>query len=124
MTTLVANALNYGFNTPLFPLTVGEFFLLQNAPLPWITPLTKKEVLLWTEKTPHNFTITTSLDLPEGLYSSLSPIDFIDSHHTIHRTTDYAGVITKIPLVKSYEQVRPLYARDPNITLKKISHAY
>jgi hypothetical protein len=46
----VANAINYGFNTPLFPLTVGEFFSLQDAPLPWITSVTKKEVLLWNDK--------------------------------------------------------------------------
>lgn len=123
VTTLVANALNYWFNTPLFPLTVGEFFLLQKASLPWIIPITKKEVLLWKEKTPDTFTIAPILDLPAGPYTSLSPIDFANTQYTIQRADDYAQVISKIPLITSCKQVKPLYARDPNIT-KKISHAY
>jgi hypothetical protein len=62
--------------------------------------------------------------LPLGVYTSLSPIDFTGTQYTIRRAADYNKVISKIPLIKSYEQVKPLYARDPNITLKKISHAY
>ncbi len=64
VTTLVANAINYGFNTPLFPLTVGEFFALQDAPLPWITSVTKKEVLVWNDRK-HDATIEQISDLPE-----------------------------------------------------------
>lgn len=124
VTTLVVNALNYWFNTPLFPLTVGEFFLLQNAPLPWIAPITKKEVLLWDEKKPDIFTIALLSDLPAGHYTSLSPIDFEGAQHTIRRAINYEQVIRRASLIKSYGQVKPLYARNPNITLKKISHAH
>ena len=96
---------------------------MQNASLPWITPITKKEVLLWKEKTPDTFTIAPILDLPAGRYTSLSSIDFANTQYTIQRADDYAQVISKIPLITSCKQVKPLYARDPNIT-KKISHAY
>jgi len=83
VTTLIVNALNYGFNTPLFPLTVGEFFILQNAPLPWIIPITKKEVLLWTEKEAESYNLTQIAELPAGVYTSMAPIDFIDRTHTL-----------------------------------------
>lgn len=71
----MANAISYGFNTPLFPLTVGEFFTLQDTPLPWIAGVTKKEVLLWTDKK-NDAVLRQIIDLSEGAYSVLAPIDF------------------------------------------------
>lgn len=58
VTTLVMNAIAYAFETRLYPLSVGDFFHLQKSPLPWITPITKKEVLLWTEDEPNNYILT------------------------------------------------------------------
>jgi tRNA A37 threonylcarbamoyladenosine modification protein TsaB len=65
VTTLVANTLAYSFNTPLFSLTVGKLFSLQNSALPWITPVTKKEVLFWNSKDQDFFTIVPLSELPE-----------------------------------------------------------
>lgn len=123
ITTLVANTISYSFHVPLFPLTVGEFFAMQHAPFPWITPVTKKEVLLWTGKEPNDFTIAQISDLPEGAYSGISSIDFSGPNHTMHKVRDYAQVIAEIPLLQPSNRIRPIYARDPNITLKKIPHA-
>lgn len=123
ITTLVANTISYSFHVPLFPLTVGEFFAIQHAPLPWITPVTKKEVLLWTGKESNSFTIAQTSDLPKWNYSTLAPIDFTEPNHIIHMAQNYSEVISNIPLKQGHERIKPLYARDPNITLKKISHA-
>ncbi len=123
ITTLVANTISYSFHVPLFPLTVGEFFAMQDAPLPWITPITKREVLLWTGKETNLFTIAQTSDLPEGSYSGISSIDFIGPNHTMDRATNYEKVIAEIPLLQPLKRIIPIYARDPNITLKKISHA-
>lgn len=123
VTTLVANAISYGFNTPLFPLTVWEFFSLQDAPLPWITSVTKKEVLLWTNKG-QDAILEQISNLPEGTYTTLAPIDFQHQKNTIKTAHNYTKVISQLPLNKSQERVKPVYAKDPNITLKKITHAY
>lgn len=123
VTTLVANAISYGFNTPLFPLTVGEFFALQDAPLPWITGVTKKEVLVWNDKK-QDATIEQISNLPEGTYTTLAPIDFQGQRNTIKTAHNYTKVIAQLSLNKSQERVKPVYAKDPNITLKKITHAY
>lgn len=123
VTTLVANAINYGFNTPLFPLTVWEFFSLQDAPLPWITSVTKKEVLLWNDKK-NDAMLEQISNLPEGNYTTLAPIDFQHQRNTIKTAHNYTKVIAHLSLNKSHERVKPVYAKDPNITLKTISHAY
>ena len=120
VTTLVANTLAYSFHTPLFPLTLGEFFALQDAPLPWISSVTKKEVLHWTDENIHPPIITHITDLPEGNYSMVSPIDFSSPNYKIVLMRDYASVISKITLTKGQTRVKPLYARDPTITLKKL----
>lgn len=117
VTTLVANSLAYGFEIPLFPLTVGEFFAYQETPLPWIIPITKKEVLLWEEA--DSPTISEICTLAEWIYSGLSPIDFASPNHTMNRVKWYTQVIASLPLTHSQKQVKPLYAKDPNITLKK-----
>jgi hypothetical protein len=114
----VANTIGYSFNTPLYPLTVDEFFSYQKAPLPWITSITKKEVLLWTDTA--SPTITVLNELPGGIYTSIVPIDFVLPSHTIVMANKYDVVIESLPLSKAHTRIKPLYARDPNITLKKI----
>lgn len=122
VTTLVANTIAYSFYTPLFSLTVGEFFALQSAPLPWITQVTKKEVLLWTQNHPDKFTLTQLSDLPEGAYSTISPIDFARPNRRMALAKEYDKVIAHVPLKKGFKSIKPLYAKDPNITLKNVSH--
>ncbi len=117
VTTLVANSLAYSFNIPLFPLTVWDFFSYQEAPLPWIISITKKEVLLWQNK--ENPLITQISELLEGIYSSLAPIDFDSREHTILTRNDYTRAIASLPLSNPRERIQPIYAKDPNITLKK-----
>lgn len=118
VTTLVANTISYGFNTPLFPLSVNEFFAYQKAPLPWITTVTKKEVLLW-----HDYNLPPILsqisDLPEWTFSALSFIDLPTSNHKIILAKDYVQVIRSLHLSEPQMRISPLYAKDPNITLKK-----
>jgi hypothetical protein len=116
VTTLVANALNYGFNTPLIPLTVSEFFALQDAPLPWITSVTKKEVLMWGDNSSKSGELRQISDLPDGTYTALWPIDFWEKKWTISLAHNYAGVIKNISLKKFHNRIQPLYAKDPNIT--------
>lgn len=65
VTTLVANTIGYGFHTPLFAITVGEMFSLQDTPMPWITPVTKKEVLIWDNDNAQHFNIVPIAELPE-----------------------------------------------------------
>jgi hypothetical protein len=122
VTTLVANTIAYAFHIPLFPLTIGEFFSLQDAPLPWITQITKKEVLLWTENIPDSFVLTALSDLPEGLYSSIAPIDFTGANRTMSPAKEYEKVITRISMTDGFKSLKPLYAKDPNITLKNTTH--
>jgi hypothetical protein len=114
----VANTIGYSFDTPLFPLTVNEFFSYQKASLPWITAITKKEVLLWKTDA-SSPTITLIHELPEGKYSTLAPIDFTTPNHTIVIAKEYSRVIRSLPLSKAHKRISPIYARDPNITLKK-----
>lgn len=121
--TLVANTISYSYDTPLFPLTAGEFFMLQDAPLPWIMPVTKKEVLIWHEKKPEQYALTLIADLPEGTYISLCPIDFPGTNHTMSMAREYPRVIAGLSLSDGLKRVTPLYAKEPNITLKKISYA-
>lgn len=85
--------------------------------------MTRKEVLLWTDKN-HDATLTQIGDLPDGIYSVLAQIDFQGQKSTINVAHNYTKIIAHLPLTHSYERVQPLYAKDPNITLKNISHAY
>lgn len=87
------NVIGYSFGTPLFPLTVGNFFAFQNAPLPWISPVTKKEVLLWKEDKPNNYFLEKIETLEEKNYSSLSHIDFNHTKSNIVLVHDYISVI-------------------------------
>lgn len=81
--------------------------------------ITRKEVLLWQdEKKP---LLSQISDLPEGSYSTLAPIDFDSPKHTIQTRDNHARVIANLPLKNPQNKIQPLYAKDPNITLK--SHA-
>ncbi len=122
MTTLIANTLAYSFKTPLFPLTVGEFFALQDAPTPWIIPVTKKEVLLWKTKNPEEYSLTKIEELDDDSYASMTPIDFSEGKSTIRWAHDYASVVCGLGLHTSTTKVQPLYAKTPNITTPS-SHA-
>ena len=117
VTALVANTLGYSFDIPLFPLTVWDFFSYQASPLPWIVSITKKEALCWYEKS--NPYIVQLDQLREGVYMSLTPIDFSGSKYTIQTGNDYSRVISSLPLKASQKKIYPVYAKDPNITLKK-----
>lgn len=116
VTTLVANSLAYSFGVPLFALTVWEFFAYQDAPLPWMIAITRKEVLLWQDQ--KNPVLSQMSDLPEGTYSTLAPIDFDSPKHTIQTRDDHARVIANLSLKNPQNKIQPLYAKDPNITLK------
>jgi tRNA threonylcarbamoyl adenosine modification protein YeaZ len=116
VTTLVANSLAYSFGIPLFPLTVWDFFAYQDVPLPWIIAITRKEVLLWQDK--KNPLLCQMSDLPEGNYSTLAPIDFDSPKHTIQTRNDHTRVVANLPLKNPQNKIQPLYAKDPNITLK------
>lgn len=116
--SLVVNTLAYSFHIPLYPITVGEFFALQNAPLPWITSITKKEVLIWETKNTNTYTQKNKTDIAPGLYSALALIDFENNNHTIRTAKEYESVIKNITLSNPLSRVQPLYAKSPNITLK------
>lgn len=123
VTTLVMNAIAYAFGTKLYPLSVGDFFHLQNAPLPWITPITKKEVLLWTKATPNAYILTPLGDLEDDEYTSVTTVDFQMPKSTIRKAKDYSTVIEKLPLSYPVDRMQSVYAKEPNITLKS-EHAF
>ncbi|MBP7806841.1 hypothetical protein KA057_04100 [Candidatus Gracilibacteria bacterium] len=116
--SLVVNTLAYSFHIPLYPITVGEFFALQNAPLPWLTSITKREVLIWETKNTNTYTQKNKTDIAPGLYSALTLIDFENNNHTIRTAKEYESVIKNITLSNPLSRVQPLYAKSPNITLK------
>ncbi len=116
--SLVVNTLAYSFHTPLSPITVGDFFALQDAPLPWITSITKREVLLWETTDTNNYVHLKKEDIIPGTYSTLTVIDFEDDTYTIRTAKEYERVIKNLPLSHSLTRVQPLYAKSPNITLK------
>jgi hypothetical protein len=122
VTTLVANTLGFSFDIPLFPLSVRDFFALQNAPLPWITAITKKEALLWNTDNLEPVIVEIH-QLPHGRYSTLGTIDLDHQNHTIYLASDHSKVITHVVLERWLKRVHPLYAKDPNITPIKIPHA-
>lgn len=93
VTTLVINAIAYAFGTKLYPLSVGDFFHLQKSPLPWITPITKKEVLLWITDVPNAHKLTPIMELDDREYSSVTTVDFDMPKSTIRKAKDYAAVI-------------------------------
>jgi len=123
VTTLIANALNFSFHIPLFPITVGEFFALQDAQLPWIASVTRKECLLWESRTQPPVIVEIS-QLKLGHYSVLGPIDLGNENHTIERAHNYEKVVTLVSLEKPLDQVHPVYAKDPNVTLNHLHHAH
>lgn len=123
VTTLVVNTLGYSFDIPLFPLTVSDIFSLQNAPIPWITPVTKKEVLIWEDAESPYFKILPLIDLPAGTYTSITSIDLPTPNHTLNKVDNYKMVIERINLSTPSKRVKPLYAKDPNITLSPTPYA-
>lgn len=116
--SLVVNTLAYSFHIPLYPITVGEFFALQNAPLPWITSVTKREVLLWETEEPNTYIQKNKEDITPGTYSTLAMIDFENNSHTMRTAKEYERVIKNLPLSTSLSRVQPLYAKSPNISTK------
>lgn len=116
--SLVVNTLAYSFHIPLYPITVGEFFALQNAPLPWLTSITKREVLVWETKNTNTYIQKNKTDIAPGLYSALTLIDFENNNHTIRTAKEYKSVIKNITLSNPLSRVQPLYAKSPNISTK------
>ncbi len=116
VTTLTINTIAHSFGIPLYPLTVDEFLKLQNAQLPWILSITKREILLWSE--PSSGILVEKTSLPEGKYSSLTNIDFDSDKYTIFLARDYEKVLQNLSLENPLYTLSPLYAKDPNITIK------
>lgn len=123
VTTLVINAIAYAFGTKLYPLSVGDFFHLQKSPLPWITPITKKEVLLWITDVPNAHKLTPIMELDDREYSSVTTVDFDMPKSTIRKAKDYAAVIAWLSLSTAVQRMQSIYAKEPNITLKS-AHAF
>lgn len=115
VTTLVVNTLGLSFKTPLFPVTIPEFLELQATPLPWILPITKKESLVWrTKNTSAN--LENNVELQAEKFSWVSPIDGLSIVYAL----DYQKVVQNIPLTNPHKKIQPMYAKEPNITMRKI----
>lgn len=119
ITSLAINSINFSFNTPLFSLTVGDFFSLQNAPLPWISPLTKKEVIIWEENIAEKYKIIPIENIESTIVSSLTSVDFTDSKIRMMPANNYTSVIKNLSFHKKVKRIQPLYAKAPNITPQK-----
>lgn len=120
VTTLVANTIGQSFNIPLYPVTVDDFFRFQEAPRPWILPLTKTEVLIWEnpeDTTPNIVKIEFLNDITTYSSNQESPLLKEDIHH--NRADNYQLFLQNFPLQKPISVLHPLYARDPNILIRK-----
>lgn len=118
VTTLVANTLSYSFWIPLYPITVNDFFHYQESPLPWILPLTKTEVILWETSDVHSFIVKTVHLNTATIYATnqiLSPENAIQSF-IAH---NYQLFLRNFPFSRTVWMLQPIYARDPNILVKK-----
>ncbi len=120
VTTLVANTIGYSFDIPLYSVTVDEFFRFQEAPTPWILPLTKTEVLIW--ENPHDTTPNiTKIDLlsKKDTYSSNQNAALLSSDITYQQANDYQLFLQNLLLKNPVSVLHPVYARDPNILIRK-----
>jgi len=120
VTTLVANTLGYSYWIPLYPVTVNDFFRVQTAPLPWILPLTKTEVLLWEKQNQLSPTIVRKNDL-ESLtqYSSNQSSSLLAENISCIQANNYILFLKDFILPPKVSILQPLYARDPNVIMKK-----
>lgn len=120
VTTLVANTLGYSFWIPLYPVTISEFFQAQKSPLPWILPLTKTEVLVWGSEDVSSPTIM-KIDTLQSLssYSSTLSSPFLWENISYTQANNYEMFLKTFTLPKNTPLLRPMYARDPNVLVKK-----
>ena len=111
ITTLVANTLAMSYGIPLYPLSVGQVFELIGAPLPWMMPLTKREVLVWIDSDTTQHTCVMKNELPTGTYSSLENIDFETAGYTIDHISDTEKLVNHVCLNNPQTIIHPLYAK-------------
>jgi tRNA A37 threonylcarbamoyladenosine modification protein TsaB len=118
VTTLVANTLNYSFWIRLYPITVSDFFQYQKCSTPWILPLTKTEVLLWEsyDMQPIIIKITTLNRANKYISNQILPFENSVEHS---QANNYQLFFKNFPFSQKVSLLQPLYARDPNILLKK-----
>lgn len=120
VTTLVVNTIAFSFGMDLYPITIDQFFRYQNAPLPWIIPLTKNEVLFWSERDQQNPTITSlkDIDSSQPFSSITSQFSWIENVRCFH-AHDHQNFLQNFTIKEKVQLLFPLYARDPNILLQK-----
>ena len=118
VTTLIANTLGYSYWIPLYPITVEDFFQLQGASLPWILSLTKTEVILWEKyNTMPRIIKHTSLDA--SLMYTTNQISFLTDNIHYIQANNYQLFLKNFSFPQKTQLLYPLYARDPNILIKK-----
>ncbi len=119
VTTLVANTLAFSFSIPLYPVTVDEFFRYQDSPTPWIIPLTRTEVLFWSHKEQIEPDIV-KIDVlkPDEIYTSNQSQLFLKDTQC-KQAQNYTLFLQHIPLWTATHILHPIYARNPNILIKK-----
>jgi hypothetical protein len=101
-------------------VTVSEFFQAQRSPLPWILALTKTEVLMWTEAF-QSSPLITRMDSLHSLstYSSIQFESFLGEQTTFIQANNYETFLKNFIIPEKVTLLRPLYARDPNVGIKK-----
>lgn len=119
VTTLVANTLGFSFSIPLYSVTIDEFFRYQNSPLPWVMPLTRTEVLFWSQKEQiHPDIIKIDVLRPGEVYTSNQSQFFLNDTQCT-QAQDYNLFLQHLPLTNTTHILHPVYARNPNILIKK-----
>jgi len=120
VTTLVANTLGYSFWIPLHPITAREFFKDQICPLPWILPLTKTEVILW-EKSEQLLPTIVKINTLYNIcaYSSNHSDPILGEDIPYNQANNYELFLKNFTQPEKVSLLQPLYARDPNILIKK-----
>lgn len=81
-----------------------------SAPLPWIMPLTKREVIVWSEGA-EQYVCITKATLPKGMYSSLDTVDFDIAGYNINHISDLGSLTGRLHLDHGHTIIHPLYAK-------------
>lgn len=118
VTTLVVNTIAFSYQIPLFAFGIFDFFAKQDAPYPYITSITKRECLLWKNRSPDP-ELAQINTLPEWIYSALEDIDTRSNLAKIIlvKARNHEKFIKNIVLDTPCKIISPLYAKNPNITL-------
>lgn len=117
ITTLVVNTLAYVYKMPIFWIELWEFLRLSGSKMPYLSPMTRRESLIW-EISHETWKIIDNALLIPWTYTTCDAALDLGENYCLNVQNDYTSFVQKVDLHNPVMILRPLYARDPNITLR------